>query len=363
MLDEKILPIGIDLGTSTIKVSCYKGQILNKIPSIIGDPNPGFTGLLIDKSLLNNLVLREKNRSYYVGELARLQSDVRRPIASEGKVRNTNLSVLAIKAALSIIEEEMAGNNNKELVIATGVPIATSREEMKKISAAVTGSHKIHVINDATEQEKKYQFNIRRCFVLPEPFGCYYRMLVLKGEQRAVDSVIIDIGHGSTDILSIYSGRMMRMASGSIVEAVDTLTERISRALTEQANKIIRPYELMRTIETGQDTLQIGNEILDISSAKHYYIQAIARIIADEVTKLVGTLPPDAWIEEMLLTGGGAHIFADEIKKELVELQVIVHENEISVPEDPVMANALGFEMIAEKRTEQISEQLIKEFM
>lgn len=363
MLDEKFLPIGIDLGTSTIKISCNKGQILNKITSIIGDPNPGFSGLLTDKSLINNLVLQEEKRSYYVGELARLQSDVRRPIASEGKVRNTTLSLLAIKAALSIIGEEMSNKNNKNLIIATGVPIATSRDEMKKISAAVTGTHKIHIKNDATDQEKKYQVDIRRCLVLPEPFGCYYRMLVLRGESRAVDSVIIDIGHGSTDILSIYSGRMMRMASGSIVEAVDTLTERISRALTEQANKIIRPYELMRTIETGQDTLHIGNEILDISSAKQYYIQAIARIIADEVTKLVGTLPPDAWIEEMILTGGGAHIFVDEIRKELVELQVIAHENEISVPKDPVMANALGFEMIAEKRIEQLSDQLLEEFM
>ena len=56
--------VGIDLGTSTIKLTC--GDMKYKIPSVIGTPNPGWTGMATDKSWLNNLIIDDDGNSTLV---------------------------------------------------------------------------------------------------------------------------------------------------------------------------------------------------------------------------------------------------------------------------------------------------------
>ncbi|MEA2071499.1 MAG: hypothetical protein U9O98_09440 [Asgard group archaeon] len=67
--------IGIDLGTSLTKLVADAGKKQVRVPSLIGDPNPGWKGLGTDKSWVNNLMLTtESGKKYFVGELAILQS-------------------------------------------------------------------------------------------------------------------------------------------------------------------------------------------------------------------------------------------------------------------------------------------------
>ncbi|NHJ49026.1 MAG: hypothetical protein FK733_14665 [Asgard group archaeon] len=132
--------IGIDLGTSTIKLSC--ASHLKKIPSILGFPLEGWKGFSGDSSLEKNLVIHDDNgKSFYVGELARLQSEVKREIASEGKVKSIEDAVLALKASLALISER----NTDQVVIATGVPVASSKKEMTKIAKGLKGNLEIAV--------------------------------------------------------------------------------------------------------------------------------------------------------------------------------------------------------------------------
>ncbi|MHA1243237.1 MAG: ParM/StbA family protein, partial [Candidatus Heimdallarchaeota archaeon] len=146
-MSKKVLrSVGIDLGTSTIKISSNNGQSLVKIPSIIGDPNTGWTGMTLDKSLVNNLVLEEGGQSFFVGELARLQSEIKRPLASEGKMKSIKDAVIAIKAALSLFIK----GDDEQILIATGVPVATSQEEMSTLSKGLSEEMEINVRNDAT---------------------------------------------------------------------------------------------------------------------------------------------------------------------------------------------------------------------
>ena len=89
--------VGIDLGTSTIKLT--SGDKSYRIPSVIGTPNPGWQGMSSDKSWLNNLIIEDaKGQEVYIGELARLQSEIRKPLASEGKMKSIQNSLLALKA-------------------------------------------------------------------------------------------------------------------------------------------------------------------------------------------------------------------------------------------------------------------------
>ncbi|MHA1881409.1 MAG: hypothetical protein ACTSYG_13565 [Candidatus Heimdallarchaeota archaeon] len=338
------LAIGIDLGTSLTKLVGKNGQKIVKIPSLIGDPNPGWKGLGTDKSWINNLVLHtDEGRKFFVGELARLQSEIKRPLAEKGKMKSLKDAIIAIKAALSNFVESDYAN----LVIATGVPVASSQEEMTNLSSGLKGAMTINVANDATGEEKQIHLKIDKCLVMPVCYGSYYEILKTSGENRAVDAVVIDIGAGATNILTVYEGRLMRTASGSVQESITTLAERIASNLNQQTGKIMRPFELIKSIEMGRTNVMIAGEQFDISETLSYYVKTISNIIVDELSTLLGTLPPDAWIEKVILTGGGAEVFGENMKSILTEQNIVKSPDEVIVPEDPVLANARGFEKIA----------------
>jgi len=134
--------VGVDLGTSTIKLVC--GDHSYRIPSVIGSPNLGWSGMVQDKSWLNNLIIEDANgNDVYIGELARLQSEIRKSLASEGKMKSIENSILALKAILSLIMK----SNYEQFVVATGVPIATGVEESKELIRGLKGTHE-------TQQDK-----------------------------------------------------------------------------------------------------------------------------------------------------------------------------------------------------------------
>jgi actin-like ATPase involved in cell morphogenesis len=254
--------------------------------------------------------------------------------------------MMAIKAALSLFIK----GDGENIYIATGVPVATSQDEMETLSSGLTGDLQINIKNDATGETHSYNVTVEKCLVLPEPYGSYYQILKTSGETRAVDAIIVDIGHGSTDILTIYQGRIMRTASGSLEEAVDTLTTRMARNLQEQTGKILRPFDLMKTIEKNLSAVMISGQQYDISETKKYYIENISDIIIDETSRLLGTLPPDAWIEKVILTGGGAYVFGETLKEMMWERNIVKSPEEVVIPENPVMCNAMGFELVAASR-------------
>jgi actin-like ATPase involved in cell morphogenesis len=339
------MAIGIDLGTSITKLVGPEGKKIIKIPSLVGDPNPGWKGLGTDKSWINNLMLQtDDGKKFFVGELARLQSEIKRPLADKGKMKSLKDAITAIKAALSIFVEKDYAN----LIVATGVPVASPQDEMVTLSKGLKGAMTINVANDATGEEKQINLRIDQCLVMPVCYGSYYEILKTSGENRAVDAVVVDIGAGATNILTVYEGRLMRTASGSVQESITTLAERIASNLNQQTGKILRPFELIKSIEIGRRNVMVAGEQYDISETLDYYVNSISDIIVDELSTLLGTLPPDAWIEKVILTGGGAEVFGKNMKNVLTENNIVQTPDEVVVPPDPVLANAFGFQKIAQ---------------
>ncbi len=340
---HNILPVGIDLGTSSIKISV--GEKKYRIPSLIGEPNPGFKGIVADKSWINNLVVTlDSGEEYYIGELARLQSMVKIPLAREGKMKSAKDVMVAIKASLGLICER----SEQTFVIATGVPVATGRNEMEALSKSIIGFHNVVIKNDATGEVKKIRAKVLAAPVMPEPYGAWYHLLKMKGEEKAVDTVIIDIGYGSTDILTVYNGNIMRPASGSITEAVDTLVTKVAQFLTDKTGKMVKPEALIATLEKGKTTVAIGGTLYDIKPQIDATASYVVLAIIDEVERLMGNLPPDAMIRYFIIEGGGVYYFGEKIKEALLDKGFIRSLDQVLIPEEPVLANAMGFELIAQ---------------
>ena len=173
--------VGVDLGTSTIKIS-YKDKHF-RIASIIGEPNPGgFTSITHDTSWEKNLVIIADGEEWYVGDLARLQSLLKIPLAREGKMKGVKEAKIAVLTAIGLVYE---GGKERRFVVSTGVPVATSNSEMESLSKTIIGKHKFAIRNDATGETKKISVHIVASPVLPEPYGCYYYVLKTNKIGRA----------------------------------------------------------------------------------------------------------------------------------------------------------------------------------
>ena len=337
-----IIPIGIDIGGS-VKISSGAEEF--NIPSIIGAPNPGWSGISPNKDWIRNLILIEENESFYIGELARLQSELKRLIVEKGRVENLDDVFRIIKAVIALLNIQ----EGQQMVVATGVPISTNIDLMKQISATLKGTHQIHIRNDATSQEKQISIQILKALVMPEAYGSYYHVVSGFEDQIANDAIVVSLDY-LTEILTIYQGRPMRLASGNLMDAsLAVLANKIALTLQKATNQIVSPLAILPNLQQNQDHVNVGGKIYDISESKEYFIREIGQLIADQLITLINHLPPDAELKHYIITGEGTKIFWKEIELHLLEEGIIEDLDKIVIPENPIFANVKGFENLARK--------------
>lgn len=303
------------------------------------------SGISVKKDWKDNLILFEEEQSFYIGELARTQSEIKRLIVEKGKVEKLDEVFRLIKGviALSSIKD------GDQIVIATGVPISTSNDLMKQISSSLKGTYNIYVRNDATSEEKKFKIEILKTLVMPEAYGSYYQIISKSQEQIATDAIVVSLDY-LTEILTLYRGRPMRLASGNIADAsLSVLANKIALVLQKATNQIISPFDLLPNLEQNRNQVNVAGKIYDITDSKEFFIREISRIIVDRLKILLSYLPYDAQIEHYIITGEGANIFWKEIELNILEENIIEDIEKIIIPEDPTFMNVEGFKNLASK--------------
>jgi len=334
-------PVGIDLGTHSVKL--YSAKRAYFVPSLIGDRSERAVVQTQDKTLPGNLVLLNKTHEYCLGEMVRRGSEVGRPIVTGGRIVSVEDALLAIKAILPFGLRDP----NEIVRIVSGIPAATGLDGKQTLARSLLGKLGIDVRNEATGETRHFEPEVESSNILPSSFGTYYSVLREKGERFAIDAVVIDCGHGMTDILTMYDGEPSLSASRGVADSVETMAVELGRAIEERAGLRIEMCDLMGAIRRGLTKVTAEDEEFDITELKKQHVSRAARAIADEVESLLGTLPSDAEIEHAIITGGGAHLFAGELRLFLVEKEIVRSASQITVPEDPIMANVEGLEMIA----------------
>jgi len=337
-----IIPVGIDIG-GNVKVACGEDKFL--IPSIIGNPNPGWSGISAKKEWIDNLILVEEGQNYYIGELARMQSELKRLIVEKGRVEHLDDVFKIIKAVLGLC----AIQDEQQIVIATGVPISTNVDLMKQMSGSLKGTFNIHVRNDATSEEKNLAIRILKTLVMPEAYGSYYQIVSNSKEQVAFDAIVVSLDY-LTEIITLYKGRPMRLASGNLMDAsLSVLANKIALVLQKATNQIVSPFDLLPNIQQKRNQVNVAGKIYDIGESKEFFIREICRIIVDQLKNLVSQLPYDAQVEHFIITGEGTNIFWKEIELNLLEEGIIEDLDKVIIPEDPIYTNVEGFKNLASK--------------
>ncbi len=255
---------------------------------------------------------------------------------------------MLIKSVLPLISE----NDEEEFILGIGVPVSTTIEKMKELSAKLKGEFEIKIKNEATKDIITKKINIKQVLVMPESYGTYYDVISSAELDTALDAVVISLDL-LTEILIIFDGKLIRNASRNLTNAsLFVLSNKISLALEEQTGYIVNPHSILQSIRDNKEQVQISGKSYDISEIKKYYIRQISTEIVNILIDLIRNLPLDAEIEYFILAGEALDIFWTEIEILILENNLVgdIDLSRIIKVEDPSFSNAIGFEKMVKKK-------------
>lgn len=303
--------VGLDIGTNYTKAT-KDGKNVTIFPSIV------VFGEEKDWSL------KGETREVYIGEdaLAIVQNleniEVLRPLY-EGRLIHDSYLELA-KYALNRLDAK------KDLVIATGLPVKSSKKEREQLIRTLEENLAAKVL------------------LFPEPVGTLAYMGVDTG-------VCIDIGFGTTDIVVL--SYMEYLKGDTMLIGVDKLYENLEITIRNKIGISLTPEEMTKllTVDDYEVGRIRGGKKISVSHESimgEYYelMKSWVDRISNRVKMLLEGVSTSI-VENVVLTGGGSALpgVFEEFSRSFEEIV------ELKRPDDPLIANSRGYYMLAKTLT------------
>ncbi len=324
--------IAIDIGFGFTKATDGRNVLVLK--SILGDATDlQFKGRILGEGTPDeNLQIEVDGRSYFIGEMAERQSNVRSFTLDQAQFFSSFAKQLALAAAA-----RMAGTY-MPIGLVTGLPIGYYREYKDELVKLLQGDHRVLISTGNGKREEKV-IKINSVKVIPQPFGSLFNLILNDvgelGDKRFVREKvgIIDVGFKTSDFTVSdrmrYSERGSRTTDTGIARAFGV----IAGKLREKSDVNVELYRLYDAIDRG--TIKIRGKEYDLKGLTEQVFSQLASAIANEVDRLW----TDDWdIETVVLTGGGGAVLAKYLQPMLNGHVVTVDSNK-----DARLCNVQGY--------------------
>jgi len=222
---EKPISVGVDLGTSAIKIVNPLTQEKLRILSCVGElpeakpPTP----LARRENALENLVYKGEERQFLVGEAAKTFSPGARWVMYRGFASMTDFdyAVDAIKACLAALTPFKRKRERLEVNLIIGVPATFDIKYAKALKKKLfeDSPHSFSIQNYLTEEEKQVTLIVKDMQIWYQSFGSLYSYCVRNNEVD-FSGTVIDIGFGLTNVVAFESLMPIRSACVTIPRAV-----------------------------------------------------------------------------------------------------------------------------------------------
>lgn len=300
--------LGIDIGFGFTKASNGKDSLVFK--SVLGEE----TDLQFREKLLmggeeeDHLQIEVDGKSYFVGELAERQSNVRFFTLDQSQFVSSFAKVLALSAAARLIGGFIPVN------LVTGLPIGHYRQHKDELAKILQGEHQVVVTDSAGKRQEK-TINVNKVRVVPQPFGSLFNLMLneigeLRDKRLVKEKIgIIDVGFRTSDYTVSdkmrYSERGSRTTDSGIARAFSV----IAGKLREKSGVNIELYRLYDAVERG--SIKIRGKEYDLKGITDQVFSQLATAVANEVDRLW----VDDWdIDTMVVTGGGGAVLAEHLE-------------------------------------------------
>lgn len=317
--------IAIDIGRSESRG--WNGRQLKQLPNRIAT---GKLSVMFGEKPEDTYEVTYGDKSYILGDGVRL-SNTERSVTGSNKTE-----IESVVLCLTMIYLIAGDNLTIDVNLALGIPVNRFEKDQKVLAEKLKGSHSF-TINGVT-----YQINIKRTFVMPEPFGTYKlmesRMPNLENELVG----IIDIGQQTSDLMFIDNGDVSDDYSDGSEIAMLTVLGSAARAIQKQFGNEITIQDLEKCITSGNYQIKIGTGQIN---AQPFINDAAVRSADSLISKIKGLWGEKIGrIDTIILTGGGGAFFETTFKDAFNE-----RNRNIVVPDEPRLANIKGFFAYMEK--------------
>jgi len=311
--------LGIDIGFGFTKATDGKNGLIFK--SVLGEATEiqFRENILSDAGGEGHLQIEVGGKSYFVGELAERQSNVRFFTLDQEQFIGKFALNLALTAASRLVGGYMPIN------LVTGLPIGYYRQHKDELARILQGEHKVTLVDGSGKRQEKV-INISKVRVIPQPFGSLFNLMLNDlgelADKRLVREKIgvIDVGFRTCDYTVSdkmrYSERGSRTTDSGISRAFNV----IAGKLRERSGINVELYRLYDAVDRG--FIKIRGKEYDLKGITEQVFGQLASTIANEVDRLW----VDDWdIDAMVITGGGGAVLAKYLQP-LLNGQVLTLE-------------------------------------
>ena len=324
--------IAIDIGFGFTKATNGSRSLIFK--SILGEATDiqYKGGILGDGSPDENIQIEVDGRSFFVGEMAERQSNVRSFTLDHAQFFSSFAKQLALSAASRMVSDYMP------VGLVTGLPIGYYREYKDELVKLLQGDHKVVLTNGTGKREERV-IKISKVKVIPQPLGSLFNLMIndvgdLGDKRYAREKVgIVDVGFKTTDFTVSDKMRYSERGSRTIDTGISKAFGVIAGKLREKSNVGVELYRLHEAIDRG--VIKIRGKEYDLKGLTEQVFGQLAATIANEVDRLW----TDDWdIDTIVLTGGGGAVLSRY-------LQPLINGNVVTVDtsKDARLCNVQGY--------------------
>jgi len=218
-------------------------------------------------------------------------------------------------------------------LLVVGLPLS-NMNSAAKLKALMIGTHKI---NDEQTVE------VKDCLVLPQPLGGLYYCLSLGTEREDFEflneemNLVIDPGFLTFDFLLSNGEKVIENRSSAHTGGVSKVLRSIAESIS---NKFGMKYDNLSAIDRGlrRRKLKINGEVEGLED----HIKNTRSVLEGSVNYMKNIVGDGSDIDNIILLGGGSHIYQKTINSYYPKHKVILLENAQE-------ANVQGFQLAGEK--------------
>ncbi len=302
--------VGIDVGFGFTKAFNGTNSVIFK--SIIGDSTDiQFNSSLGADESASNLHVTLDDKTYFIGNYAEQQSNVREFTLDQGKLLSDFVKILAITAAGVCCE------NKTSLNVVSGLPVGFLKRDYKRFADQITGRHEITFHNQGGKDVTK-KIHINKIHMIPQPVGSIFN-LIMDDKGRINDKAlsmqklgVVDIGFRTTDFSIFDRLQYVERSSTTMDTGISKCFSVISNKLRQESGANIELYRMFKFIESGMVKIR-GREYNIANLKKRVYTHAASAIATD-----VNRLWEDDWdIDSIILSGGGSMELAQFLQPQI----------------------------------------------
>ncbi|MCJ7773128.1 MAG: ParM/StbA family protein, partial [Desulfobacterales bacterium] len=241
--------LGIDIGFGFTKAT--NGQDMLIFKSLFGDSKEmqfwADFGESVEEDYFHVTI---EGRSYFVGNLAEQQSNVRQFTLDQDKLISDFIKILALTAAGKFYGSEVPIN------VVSGLPIGYFKQNQERFAKTLRGYHEVtYQKPDGSKISKKIYINKVR--MMPQPLGTIINLLmdengkIVNKELENQKVGVIDIGFRTTDFTIFDKLQYIDRGSSTIDSGISKAFSVIASKLQERSGVNIEVYRLYKAVESG----------------------------------------------------------------------------------------------------------------